>query len=92
MSEYDKDVEHHSRRMLSFAMYRKLKSIVDGWDREERGKAKVVAAAVYALLAWLLALVVGAAFFPAYSGLLLPVGFLAWVVFVVSRIWKHLGP
>jgi hypothetical protein len=91
MSEYDKDVAHHSRRMMSSAMYRKLKSVVDAWDRQERGKARVVAAAAYGLLAWLLAFIVGATFFPAYSGLLLALGLLAWLVFVVSRIWKHLG-
>ena len=91
MSEPDKDIEHHSRRMMSSVMYRKLKAVVDAWDREERGKAKVVAAAVYGLLVWLLALLVGAAFFPAYSGLVLSMGFLAWVVFVVGRIWKHFG-
>lgn len=36
-------VEHRSKRMMSFAMYRKLKAVVDSWEREERGKARVAA-------------------------------------------------
>lgn len=54
-------------------------------------KARVAAAAVCGLLVWLLAFATGAMFFPAYSGLVLSIGFLAWIVFVVGRIWKHLG-
>ena len=87
----DPFVEHQSRRMMSFAMYWKLKSVVDSWDREERAKAKIVTGAILGLLAWLGALVLGAFYFPTYSGLLVPVGFLAWVIFVVGLIWKHLG-
>jgi hypothetical protein len=54
-------------------------------------KAKVAAAAACGLLVWCLALVVAAMFFPVYSGLVLSIGFLAWVVFVVGRLWKHFG-
>jgi hypothetical protein len=90
-NDTDQFVEHHSRRMMSFAMYRKLKSVVDSWDREERAKAKIVTRAVLGLLAWLGALILGAFYFPKYSGLVVPIGFLAWVVFVVGLIWKHLG-
>jgi hypothetical protein len=77
--------------MMSSAMYLKLKAVVDSWDREERGKAKVVTGAVLGLFAWLGALILAAFYFPTYSGLIVPVGFLAWVVFVVGLIWKHLG-
>jgi hypothetical protein len=73
-------------------MYHKLKSVVDSWNREERGKAKVVVGALYGLLAWFAAVTINAFLFPTYGGLLVPVGgFLAWAVFVVGLVWWHLG-
>ena len=90
-TDTDTFVAHQSNRMMSFAMYRKLKSVVDSWDREERGKRRVVAGAAYGLVAWLAVVVVGALLAPTYSGLLVPVGFLVWVILVVALIRKHLG-
>jgi cobalamin biosynthesis protein CobD/CbiB len=95
MSQDDIDTEafvaRQSRRMMSFAMYHKLKSIAESWDREERAKARVVAGALCGLAVWFALLVVGALLFPRYAGLLLPVGFVAWVVFVIALIRRHLG-
>ncbi len=91
----DKDtdayVAHHSRRMLSFALYRKLKSVVDLWDREERGKAKVVAAAAYGLVVWIAFAVLGALLLPRYTLFFALVGSLVWLVFVLTLVRKHLG-
>ena len=77
--------------MESFAIYRKLKAVVDSWNREERGKARVAAAALYGLLAWFALLAAAAYFLPAYA---LPVsisGFLVWIAFVGVMLRKHLG-
>ena len=75
---------------MSLAMYRKLKAVVDSWDREERAKAKILVGAVCGLFAWFAVLILGAFYFPAYAGLMVPIGFVAWVVLVVGLIWKHL--
>jgi len=95
MAKIDDDaeafVEHRSRKMMSFAVYRKLKAVVDSWNREERGKAKVAAAALYGLLAWFALLIAAALFLRAY---VLPVavgGFLAWIGFVAVLLRRHLG-
>jgi hypothetical protein len=90
-NEQDPVLEHQSERLMSRAMYWKLKSVVDSWDREERAKAKIVAGAILGLFAWFGALILAAFYFPTYSGLAIAIGFLAWVVFVVGLIWKHLG-
>ena len=76
---------------MSFAMYRKIKSIVDAWNREERGKARVAAGAACALLVWLALFVAAAFFVPAYSILISLIGFLAWIVFVLMLIRRYLG-
>ena len=76
---------------MSLAMYYRLRSVIDSWDEEERGKAKVIAGAIGGLLAWGVLLVVGVLLAPRYAGLLLPIGFLAWVVLVVVLIRRHLG-
>jgi len=79
-------VERRSRQMESFAIYRKLKAVVDSWNREERGKARVAAAALYGLLAWFALLAAAAYFLPAYA---LPVsiaGFLVWIAFVAVML------
>ena len=89
--DFDPFVEHQSKRMMSFALYGKVKSLVDSWNREERAKARIIVLAMCGLLAWLAAIIVGAIFFPRYAGLLVPIGFLAWVVYVVGLIWKHLS-
>ena len=95
MGEDDLDtqafVARQSRRMMSFALYRKLRSEVESWDREERGKAKVVAGGVFGLFVWLALIVAGALLAPRYAGLLLPVGLVAWAVLVVVLIRRYLG-
>jgi len=77
--------------MMSFAMYRKLKSAVDAWKHEERGKAKVAAGAAYALAAWLALSAAGVIFLPAYWIAILLAGFLLWTGFVTALMRKHLG-
>ena len=84
-------VERQSKHMLSFAIYRKLKVVVDSWEREERGKAKVVAAALVGLVLWFALVVASAFFLPVYSVLILIAGFLVWIGFVAVLIRKHLG-
>jgi hypothetical protein len=77
--------------MMAYALYRRLRSEIESWDREERGKAKVVAGGMLGLVVWIALLVVGALMVPRYAALLLPVGFAAWVVLVIVLIRRHLG-
>ena len=95
MNPRDPDTEafvaRHSRRMMAFALYHRLRSEIDSWDREERGKAKVVAGGILGLIAWIALVVLGAFLVPRYAALLLPVGFVAWVVLVIVLIRRHLG-
>ena len=76
---------------MSFALYRKLRSEIESWNREERAKAKVVVGAILGLLAWFALMIAGALLAPRYAGLLLPVGFVAWIIFVIVLIRRHLG-
>ena len=84
-------VERQSKHMMSFAVYRKLKAVVDSWEREERGKARVVAAALIGLALWFALVVASAFFLPVYSVLISIAGFLVWIGFVAVLIRKHLG-
>jgi len=95
MSPKDPDthtfVEHRSRRMMSFAIYHKLKSLSDGWNREERGKAKVAAGAIVGLLVLFSLIVVGVRVLARDAIFLVPIGFVAWLVLIVVLIRKYLG-
>lgn len=95
MSQDDGDtdafLERRSRQLMSFAVYRKLKAIVESWEREERGKARVAAGALYGLLLWFALLAGSALVLPAYAPLISIVGFLVWIGFVAALIRKHLG-
>ena len=84
-------VQRQSGRMMSFAVYRKLKAVVDSWEREERGKARVVAAALVGLGLWFALVVASAFFLPVYSVLISIAGFLVWIGLVAVLIRKHLG-
>jgi hypothetical protein len=84
-------VERQSKHMMSFAIYRKLKGVVDSWNREERGKARVVAAALVGLGLWFALVVASAFFLSAYSVLISIAGFLVWIGFVAVLMRKHLG-
>ena len=90
-AETEAYLAQQARRMLSFAMYRKLKSVVDSWEREERGKTPVVAGAAYGLAVWILLVLVGALLLPRFTVLFALVGSLVWLAFVVMLIRKHLG-
>ena len=95
MNQEDTDprafVEHRSKHMMSFAMYRKLKAVVDSWEREERGKARVAATALAGLAIWFALLVASALLLPSHASLIAIAGFLVWVGFVAALIRKHLG-
>jgi hypothetical protein len=84
-------VERQSKHMMSSAIYRKLRAVVDSWEREERGKARVVAAALIGLALWFCLVVASAFLLPAYSALLSIAGFLVWIGFVAVLMRKHLG-
>jgi len=83
-------VEHQSKRLMSLAMYHKLKSIVDSWRNEEHGKARVAAGALYGLVVWFAVLAASAFVLPVSLGLVLLIGFLAWISLVVWLIRKNL--
>ena len=93
MAQEDSDafVAQQSRRMMSMAMYRKLRSVVDSLEREERAKASIVAGAAYALLVWIALVIVGFLLFPAHAAWFVPAGFLAWLALVVNLMHRHLG-
>jgi len=89
-TETDAYVAHQAKRMLSFAMYRKLKSVVDSWEREERAKAKVVAGAAYGLVVWIALVVIAALLLPRFTLLFALGATLVWLVFVITLMRKHL--
>lgn len=90
-SESGDFVQHRSGRMMSFAVYRKLKAVVDSWEREERGKARVATGALIGLVLWLCLLAGSALLLPAHAVLISIAGFLVWIGFVAGLIRKHLG-
>ena len=89
--EWKSDVEHRSRRMFSAAMYRRLKAIVDSWRHEERAKARIAIGSLIGLLVWLLLVFVSVPLLGREAATLVVFGFVAWVVFVVFLIRRHLG-
>ncbi len=84
-------VEHRSRHMMSFAMYRKLKAVVESWEREEHGKARVAAGALYGLLVWIALIAASVLVVPAYALMISVAGFLVWIGLVAALISRHLG-
>ena len=84
-------IEHGSRRLMSRAMYARLKAVVDSWEREERANEKIAARAVGSLVVLAVAAVVAYRFLPYFFDLVLWGGFAAWIVYVVVLIRRHLG-
>ena len=89
--EWKSDLEHRSRRMFSAAMYRRLKAIVDSWRHEERARARIAIGGFVGLLVWVLLVFVSVPLLGREAAYLVVFGFLAWVVFVVFLIRRHLG-
>lgn len=84
-------VQAKSARMLSRAIYLKLKAVVSSWEREERGKARVASGALLGLLA-LAAVAMGFGVWRAeYAVVSLLAGFAIWVCFVFWLMRLHLG-
>lgn len=89
----DPYLNHKARRMMSAAMYRKLRRIAAGWEREERLKARAAGVALC-----LLGVVVGVttatwALFPVWTGIVLTGGLLLWLAILAALtlefLWLH---
>jgi len=89
--EPQQDLEHRSRRMFSAAMYRRLKAIVDTWDREERGKASAAIGSLAGLLVWALLVVVSVPYLGRDATYVFVLGFVAWLAWVVFLLRRHLA-
>lgn len=85
------EVADRSRRIASFAIFHRLKAIVDLWEREERGKARVAVGAFTGLVVLGVATARVALWQPAYWGEVLLLGFVVWVGTVLLLMRKHLG-
>jgi hypothetical protein len=77
--------------MMSAAMHHKLKSVVDSWQREEKGKAEVLSQAGYSLLVLAGGTGLSAFFLPIAWPWALAIGFAAWVAYVMWLVHEHLG-
>lgn len=92
MDENTKEIiDRKSKSMMSHAMYIKIKGVVDSWENEEIGKAKVVKGAFYGLGALFVALVLAAIYFPSAFGWVLLFGLVSWVALYLILMLKHLG-
>jgi membrane protein CcdC involved in cytochrome C biogenesis len=83
------DIEHRVARMQAAVIYRRLKAIVDGWEREERAKKKVALHALAWLAGiWAITIPVG---WLSGGGLLLSLffGFVFWVLVVITLMREH---
>ena len=94
-TQEEADVRDHVReksaRLFSRAVYQKLRNLVGSWEREERGKTKVVIGALVGLVvlgAFAAAIVLWR---PEYGGFSFLLGFLAWIVFAFWLMHRHLG-
>ncbi len=84
------EVEEGARRLASLALFRRLKAIVDSWEREERGKARVAMGALLGLAVLAGATALAVLWQPAYWDRVLSLGFLIWVIAVLLLMRRHL--
>lgn len=80
----DPYVDAKGRRMMSAGMYRKLRGIVAGWDREERLKSRAAGAAFFLLLALGGVSLAVHAWRPAWTMPVIVYGALLWLVVLVA--------
>jgi hypothetical protein len=90
-AEADEYVRSKTDRMLAFPIYSRLRAIVSSWDREERGKAKIVAGAAVGFVVLGLVAVLFGTWRPEYAGYSFVLGFPVWVGFVLWLMFRHLG-
>lgn len=94
MTRVDRDVRaeeaNHSRRVVSFAIFRRMKAIVESWEREERGKARVALGALAGLAVLAVATALAALWQPGRWDELLLLGLLIWVGAVLLLMRKYL--
>lgn len=83
-------VRFKSARLMSAAIYEKLKAVVLAREREEHGKSMVVSRALMGLLALSVFAVLVALGTQQYAGLWIAGGFLVWVAFVIALMRRHL--
>lgn len=84
-------IGHGSRRLMSRAMYAKLKAMVDSWEREERAREKIAARAIGSFIILAVASVAAYRFLPYFFDLLLWGGFVAWIAYVILLMRRHLA-
>lgn len=84
------EMEESAGHLASLALFRRLKAMVDSWEREERGKARVAMGALLGLAVLAGATALAVIWQPAYWDRVLSVGFLIWVVAVLLLMRRHL--
>lgn len=84
-------IGHGSRRLMSRAMYAKLKAMVDSWEREERAREKIAARAIGSLIVLAVASIAAYRFLPYFFDLVLWGGFLVWIAYVILLMRLHLA-
>jgi hypothetical protein len=89
--ETNEYVRAKTDRMLAPPIYRRLRAIVSSWDREERGKARVIAGAGIGFVALALVATLFGAWRPEYAGYSFVLGFPFWVALVSWLMYRHLG-
>lgn len=80
----DPFVSTQGRRMLSAGMYRKLRGVVAGWEREERLKSRAAGAAFFLLVALGGIALATHAWRPAWTLPVIFYGALLWLVVLVG--------
>jgi len=80
----DRSLDRQARRMMSAAMYWKLRGVVAGWEREERRKSSAAGVAGFLLLALGGAALVATAVSPAWTLPVIAYGTVLWLVVLVG--------
>lgn len=80
----DRIVDHKARRMMSAAMYWKLRGVVAGWEREERLKSRAAGVSGFLLLALAGTALTAYAVSPAWTLPVIAYGTVLWLVVLVG--------
>lgn len=80
----DRAMDHQARRMMSAAMYRKLRGVVAGWEREERLKSSAAGVSGFLLLALAGVALAAYAVSPAWTLPVIVYGTVLWLVVLIG--------
>jgi F0F1-type ATP synthase assembly protein I len=84
-------VRFKSSRLMSAALYERLKAVIQSREREERAKSKVLSGALLGLLVLVVFSVLVAVGIRRFANSLILGGFCIWIVYFVVLMRRHLG-